>query len=118
MNGNRLVSRWLLAGLLASSPGLLLGARQTPAPRADQNWPQWRGPDGNGVSRAVNLPTTWSPEKNIVWKTPLPSWSGGTPVLWGDHIFVTSPNKPTEAKAGTETGAQDRPTQPPGQKPR
>src|SRR6185369_8195154 len=66
---------------------------------ANENWPQWRGPAGNGISDSKNLPTTWSLEKNenIVWKTELPSWSGGTPIIWGDHIFVTSPSKKNEA---------------------
>src|SRR5882724_7444781 len=62
---------------------------------ANENWPQWRGPTGNGISDSKNLPTTWSLQsgENIVWKTELPSWSGGTPVIWGDHVFVTSPSK-------------------------
>ena len=60
---------------------------------AEENWPQWRGPNQNGVSLAQNLPTTWSQSENLVWKTPLPSWSGGTPVIWGDRVFVTSPTK-------------------------
>lgn len=57
---------------------------------ATDNWPQWRGPDQNGVSDATNLPLTWSAEENIVWKTPLPSFSGGTPIIWGDRIFITT----------------------------
>ena len=57
------------------------------------NWPQWRGPDQNGVGKAANLPEKWSETENIVWKTPLPSWSGGSPVIWGDRVFVTSPSK-------------------------
>ena len=60
---------------------------------ANENWPQWRGPNGNGVSDSKNLPTTWSPatSENIVWKVELPAWSGSTPVIWGDYIFLTSP---------------------------
>src|SRR5688572_7784948 len=62
---------------------------------ANENWPQWRGPTGNGISDSKNLPTTWSLQtgENITWKVELPSWSGGTPVIWGDHIFLTSPSK-------------------------
>ena len=60
---------------------------------AEENWPQWRGPDGTGVTHAENLPVTWSETENIVWKTPMPSWSGGTPAIWGDRIFVTSASK-------------------------
>ena len=60
---------------------------------AQENWPQWRGPDLNGVSTATNLAETWNETESIVWKTPLPSWSGGTPIIWGDRIFITSPSK-------------------------
>lgn len=59
---------------------------------AQENWPNWRGPNRDGTSAATNLPTTWSETENIVWKVKLPSWSGGTPIIWGDKIFLTSPS--------------------------
>ena len=52
------------------------------------NWPSWRGPAGDGVSPETNLPVTWSPTRNIAWKLPLPQFSGATPVIWGDTIFL------------------------------
>ena len=52
------------------------------------NWPAWRGPAGDGVSAERNLPVKWSPTENIAWKIPLPQWSGATPVIWGDTIFL------------------------------
>ena len=55
--------------------------------RAD-NWPQWRGPQLNGISRETNVPTTWNQTTNITWKLALPSWSGATPIVWGDLIFL------------------------------
>ncbi len=56
------------------------------------NWPQWRGPLFNGTNPdAKNLPVEWDTQKNVVWKTALPSWSAATPIVWGDTIFVTSP---------------------------
>src|SRR6202521_3890186 len=54
--------------------------------RAD-NWPNWRGPDNNGVARVNGLPITWSESKNIAWKLPLPGKAGSTPVIWNDRIF-------------------------------
>jgi outer membrane protein assembly factor BamB len=60
---------------------------------ANDNWPQWRGPFGDSSSDSKNLPTEWSTNKNVLWKTVLPSWSGATPVVWGDKIFLTSPSK-------------------------
>ena len=65
---------------------------------AQENWPHWRGLLHNGTSEAVGLPMKWSLTENIKWKTPLPSWSAGTPIIWGERIFITSPSK---AEAGT-----------------
>ena len=71
----------------------------------EPNWPQWRGPTGNGVSEATGLPTTWGPDSNVAWRIELPSWSGGTPIIWGDRVFVTSPSKPaTEADPASQEG--------------
>ena len=53
-----------------------------------ENWPQWRGPTANGVSNEKNLPSRWTPEENVSWKLALPSWSGSTPIIWGDRIFL------------------------------
>jgi len=52
------------------------------------NWPQWRGPQLNGVSPEKGLPLKWTAESNIAWKLPLPEWSGATPIVWGDSIFL------------------------------
>ncbi len=56
------------------------------------NWPQWRGPDFNGSSPEKNLPVTWSKTDNVVWTAPLPGPSGATPAIWGDSVFVSSPD--------------------------
>ena len=60
---------------------------------AAENWPQWRGPDLNGVSHEKNLPVKWGREENIAWKLALPSRSGATPVIWGDRIFLNVADK-------------------------
>jgi outer membrane protein assembly factor BamB len=52
------------------------------------NWPQWRGPHLNGVSSEKNLPARWGTEENIAWKLPLPAWSGSTPIIWRERIFL------------------------------
>ena len=54
------------------------------------NWPQWRGPDGQGISTEKNLPTEWSTTKNIRWKTPIAGRSHSSPIVWGNKIFVTT----------------------------
>lgn len=55
--------------------------------RAD-NWPQWRGPSLNGVSNEKNLPVKWTAEENVFWKVPMPGYSGSTPIIWRDRIFL------------------------------
>jgi outer membrane protein assembly factor BamB len=55
-----------------------------------ENWPQWRGPGGLGVSAEKQLPTEWAPDKNVVWKVELPGSGHSSPVVWGDRIFLTS----------------------------
>jgi outer membrane protein assembly factor BamB len=52
------------------------------------NWPAWRGPGADGVSAEKNLPVSWSPTQNIAWKLALPQWSGATPIIWDDIIFL------------------------------
>lgn len=59
------VVRHLLA-VLAISSGAGLTA-------AGENWPHWRGPSHDGTSKATDLPLEWGPERNIVWKAPLPA---------------------------------------------
>ncbi|MGH7223735.1 MAG: PQQ-binding-like beta-propeller repeat protein, partial [Gemmataceae bacterium] len=61
----------------------------TGAVRAD-NWPQWRGPNGDGISKETNLPTRWSATENVAWRLPLPGKGGSTPVVWGERVFLTS----------------------------
>lgn len=55
-----------------------------------ENWPSWRGPTGNGLSNEKNLAIHWSPTQNVAWKVALPGQAGATPVVWEDHIFLTS----------------------------
>jgi outer membrane protein assembly factor BamB len=61
-----------------------------PAPGADQQWPRFRGPTGQGNSSAKGLPITWGPTENIVWRTKLPGSGNSSPVIWNDRIFLTS----------------------------
>jgi outer membrane protein assembly factor BamB len=58
------------------------------APAHAENWPAWRGPSANGISRETNLPSRWSKAENITWRLDLPEWSGSTAIIWGEHIFL------------------------------
>jgi outer membrane protein assembly factor BamB len=55
-----------------------------------ENWPQWRGPHGTGVSLETDLPVRWGPGDNIAWKAPLAGLGVSSPIVWEDRIFVTS----------------------------
>ncbi|HEY1378698.1 MAG TPA: PQQ-binding-like beta-propeller repeat protein, partial [Gemmataceae bacterium] len=52
------------------------------------NWPQWRGPHGDGTCPEPDLPLKWSETANVAWKCPLPD-GASTPAIWGDAIFAT-----------------------------
>ena len=54
------------------------------------NWPQWRGPRGQGVSDEKNLPLEWSPTKNIKWKTAIAGRGHSSPIVWGNRLFLTT----------------------------
>ena len=59
------------------------------APPATENWPHWRGPNLNGTSTETGLPTTWDAETNVAWKLDVAeSWTGATPIVWDDSIFL------------------------------
>lgn len=52
-------------------------------------WPNWRGPDYNGVAVGSGYPTAWSATENVAWKVELPGRGSSTPIVWGNHVFVT-----------------------------
>jgi len=63
----------------------------TPAAvRAETSWPQFRGPDGQGHSRAVGVPLRWSEKENIVWKTPIVGRGWSSPVVEDGKIWLTT----------------------------
>ena len=67
---------------------VLGGIVAVPTLAATENWPNWRGPARTGVSTETNLPTEWDTETNIAWKVAMPAWSGSTPIIWGERIFL------------------------------
>lgn len=75
-----LIGCLLTIGLLTGVPHVVLA----------ENWPQWRGPEGNGVSRETELPVAWAEGSGAVWKCKLPEWGNSTPAIWGDAIFLTA----------------------------
>lgn len=57
---------------------------------AESDWPQWRGPDGSGISDEKGLPEVWSAGQNVEWKTALPGRGHSSPVVWGNRVFLTT----------------------------
>ena len=57
---------------------------------ADDNWPQFRGPRGDGISDSKGLPAEWSADKNIKWKTAIHGKAWSSPVIWGKQVWMSS----------------------------
>ena len=53
------------------------------------DWPNWRGPNGNGVAEGTGYPVEWS-EADVKWKFALNGVGASTPAVHGDKIFVTT----------------------------
>jgi outer membrane protein assembly factor BamB len=76
---------------------------------AGRDWPQWRGPFTNGTSDGHDWAVRWSETQNVRWRTPLPSWSGATPIVSDDRVYVTSPSAAGQGpKAPLGKGSGDR----------
>jgi outer membrane protein assembly factor BamB len=70
--------------------GLALGLLSVmPRASAADNWPQWRGPQSNGVAVEGEYPVKFSADEGVAWKIALPGLGMSTPAVWGDRIFVT-----------------------------
>ena len=63
--------------------------------RGQENWPQWRGPSLNGVAAGSGYALKWDTKKNVRFKIDLTDQGSSTPVVWGDNIFLTTPEKAT-----------------------
>jgi outer membrane protein assembly factor BamB len=57
-------------------------------------WPRWRGPSGQGYVRGTNYTDTWTSTSPVLWRTPVAGRGHSSPIIWKDHIFLTT------AKAG------------------
>ncbi len=75
-------------------------------PPATSNWGQWRGPLATGVSPNGTPPVEWSETKNIRWKVEVPGRGSGSPVVWGDRLYLLTavPKGATGAAAHAPRG--------------
>jgi len=87
---DRVASPWdrAVAGKVAA---LLVGlALFSSHPARSENWPQWRGPEGTGISRERGIPLIWNAQRSIVWKAQLQRWGNSTPAIWEFLGFLTT----------------------------
>jgi outer membrane protein assembly factor BamB len=59
-------------------------------PAGAENWPQFRGPTGQGISTESDLPLKWSANQNVAWKASVPGEAWSSPIVWEDRVFVTT----------------------------
>jgi outer membrane protein assembly factor BamB len=60
------------------------------SPVQAKNWPQFRGPTAQGLSAETKVPLNWTATENLAWKTAIPGESWSSPIIWGNHVFVTT----------------------------
>lgn len=74
--------------LLEIRPAILLMLLCASAAFAQPHWPQFRGPNGLGVSASAQPPVQFGPDQNVIWKVSTPA-GHSSPCVWGDRIFLT-----------------------------
>ena len=93
---------------------LLLVIITSASPAGQSQWPQFRGPNAGEIADDPALPDTWSETQNVAWRTDVPGLGWSSPVIWDNHIFITSAISAGEERApipglydpGSESGAQ------------
>jgi outer membrane protein assembly factor BamB len=88
-------TRHILFPLAVFTVAMLSSAALTAA----ENWPQFRGPGGDGQSAATGLPVKFSETENVKWKTAIHGKAWSSPVIWGAQIWLT-----TATEDGTALG--------------
>lgn len=77
--------------MIRSLSAMLLGFLcLLPLARAGENWPQFRGSTGDGISDATGLAETWGEQQNVKWKTEVPGKAWSSPVVWADQVWMTN----------------------------
>src|SRR5438105_3019886 len=83
-------ARALARLLLRSTMVLSLVTLLTAVAHCAENWPEFRGPTGDGHADATGLPIQWSESQNIKWKTAIHDKGWSSPVIWGNQIWLTT----------------------------
>ena len=78
------VTRLLIVGMV------LIFVAPAPSASAQKHWAQFRGSNAGDIPDDPSLPERWSETENIAWRVAVPGLSWSSPVVWHDHIFVTT----------------------------
>lgn len=78
------------------------------AQEGSSNWPNWRGPDYNGVAEKTSPPDEFGETKNLKWKAAIPGLGNATPIVWNDQIVVLtaipSEKQPSQEEEALQEG--------------
>ena len=80
-----------------------------------QDWPQFRGPDGNGVLKTLQHPESWGEGENIAWSVAVPGGGLSSPIATAGRVFLTSAvgvKPPVSFAEGVRDMRPKRPDQP------
>jgi outer membrane protein assembly factor BamB len=95
---------------LLSALTLFLALHSVSSTATAADWPQWRGPKGDGVSEETKAPLHWNSQSNVLWKTALPDEGNSTPIIVGNRVFITqaiaSENRRTVMAFDANTGKE------------
>lgn len=90
------IAQTVTAVLLTISAGIALNGAPEPVTlipvegEGAKYWTRWRGPSGQGNVSGTNYVDTWSDTTNVLWKVPVPGRGHSSPVVWEDHLFLTT----------------------------
>lgn len=76
--------------LFAAVAALVAGAALASPAHSPNNWPQLRGPNGDGQAGSGELPLAWSESNNVAWKTAIHDAGWSSPVIWDKQVWVTT----------------------------
>jgi outer membrane protein assembly factor BamB len=86
--------RWcLLAALVFVAGGTVTPTDETAKSASGAAWARFCGPNGTGTSDDKNIPLSFGPNKNLIWKVELPGGGNSSPVVWGRHLFLHTTNR-------------------------
>jgi outer membrane protein assembly factor BamB len=69
--------------------GVLIGAMHFPSSVDAENWPGWRGPQGDGTCGEKDVPKRWD-VATAAWKIEMPGIGHASPIIWGDRVFTVT----------------------------